>query len=34
MTRNIALYTRLGYVEVARRVEHGFARVFMRKLLG
>ena len=34
MTRNIALYTRLGYEEVARRVEHGFARVFMRKLLG
>ena len=34
MTANIALYTRLGYEEVERRVEHGFARVFMRKLLG
>ena len=34
MIRNIALYTRLGYEEVERRVEHGFARVFMRKQLG
>jgi ribosomal protein S18 acetylase RimI-like enzyme len=34
MIRNIALYTRLGYEEVERRVEHGFARVFMRKRLG
>lgn len=33
MTENIALYTRLGYMEVERRVEHGFARVFMRKVL-
>ena len=29
----MALYTRLGYMEVDRRVEHGFARVFMRKVL-
>jgi ribosomal protein S18 acetylase RimI-like enzyme len=33
MTRNIAFYGRLGYEEVARREEHGFARVFMRKRL-
>jgi GNAT superfamily N-acetyltransferase len=33
MTENMALYTRLGYMEVDRRVEHGFARVFMRKVL-
>jgi GNAT superfamily N-acetyltransferase len=34
MTANIALYTRLGYAEIERRVEHGFARVFMRKPIG
>jgi ribosomal protein S18 acetylase RimI-like enzyme len=34
MTANIALYTRLGYAEVERRVDEGFSRVFMRKLLG
>ena len=33
MTENIALYTRLGYVEVERRQEDGFRRVFMRKVL-
>ena len=33
MTENIAYYTRLGYAEVERRAEDGFARVFMRKLL-
>jgi ribosomal protein S18 acetylase RimI-like enzyme len=33
MTANIAFYTRLGYDEVERRVEDGFARVFMRKRL-
>jgi len=33
MTENIALYTRLGFAEVERRSEAGFARVFMRKLL-
>ena len=33
MTENIALYARAGYVEYARRTEHGHARVFMRKPL-
>ena len=33
MLSNIALYSRLGYVEYARRVEGAFARVFMRKAL-
>ena len=31
MLSNIALYGRLGYVETGRRVEEGFARVFMAK---
>ena len=31
MLSNIALYGRLGYVETGRRVEDGFARVFMAK---
>jgi ribosomal protein S18 acetylase RimI-like enzyme len=31
MLSNIALYARLGYVETGRRVEDGFARVFMAK---
>ena len=31
MVENIALYARLGYVEVERRQEEGFRRVFMRK---
>lgn len=31
MLTNIALYVRRGYVETDRRVEDGFARVFMRK---
>jgi ribosomal protein S18 acetylase RimI-like enzyme len=34
MTENIAFYTRRGYVEVDRRLDEGFARVFMRKRLG
>ncbi len=34
MTENIALYTRLGFVETHRAVEHGFPRVFMAKALG
>ena len=34
MTRNIAFYTALGFEEVERREEHGFARVFMHKRLG
>ncbi len=33
MTQNIALYSRLGYVETHRAVEHGLHRVFMRKRL-
>jgi GNAT superfamily N-acetyltransferase len=33
MTENLAFYPRLGYVEVDRRLEDGFRRVFMRKTL-
>lgn len=33
MTENLALYARWGFVETARREEHGFRRVFMRKAL-
>ena len=33
MAENIALYSRLGYVEYERRQEQGFRRVFMRKQL-
>jgi ribosomal protein S18 acetylase RimI-like enzyme len=33
MERNIALYQGLGYAEIGRGVEHGFARVFMEKRL-
>jgi GNAT superfamily N-acetyltransferase len=33
MLSNIALYERLGYAETDRRVEDGFARVFMAKRL-
>lgn len=33
MTENLAYYRKLGYEEVERRVEDGYARVFMRKLL-
>ena len=33
MTENVALYARIGYVEVDRRTEHGFPRVYMRKRL-
>ncbi len=31
MLSNIALYARLGYIETDRRVEEGFARVYMVK---
>ena len=31
MTENLSLYRRLGYVEVGRRREHGFSRVFFEK---
>jgi len=33
MTENQRLYSKIGYVEYERRMEHGFARVFMRKSL-
>jgi hypothetical protein len=33
MTENIAYYRRLGYEEVERRVDEGFRRVFMKKVL-
>ena len=33
MTENIAMYERIGYVEVDRRTERGFPRVYMRKRL-
>ena len=33
MTENIAMYTRLGYEEIERRVERGYPRVYMRKHL-
>lgn len=31
MTENIAMYEKLGYAEVERKVEKGFNRVYMRK---
>jgi ribosomal protein S18 acetylase RimI-like enzyme len=34
MTENLALYSRIGYVEYEQRRENGFSRVFMRKKLG
>ncbi|MFV3314559.1 GNAT family N-acetyltransferase [Pseudomonas sp. NY15374] len=34
MTDNLGLYPRLGYVEVARRSEDGFNRVYFEKKLG
>ena len=34
MTENQRLYARLGYSEVERRAEKGFARVFMSKRIG
>ncbi|TRX73958.1 GNAT family N-acetyltransferase [Pseudomonas mangiferae] len=33
MRENIARYERAGYVEYARRVEDGFPRVYLRKVL-
>ena len=33
MTENLAYYRKLGYEEVERRIEDGYARVFMRKML-
>ncbi len=34
MHENVAFYRRLGFAEVDRRTEDGFARVFFRKELG
>jgi ribosomal protein S18 acetylase RimI-like enzyme len=34
MTENIALYTRIGFVETERRNDGGYDRVFMIKALG
>ncbi|WLD58726.1 GNAT family N-acetyltransferase [Salinispirillum sp. LH 10-3-1] len=31
MTENLAMYPKLGYIEVERRREDGFSRVFFRK---
>ena len=33
MAENLAIYPRLGYVEVDRRIEDGFRRVFFEKTL-
>jgi ribosomal protein S18 acetylase RimI-like enzyme len=33
MTENLAFYPRLGFVEIERRLDDGFHRVFMRKTL-
>ena len=33
MTENLAFYLHLGFVEIDRRTEDGFQRVFMRKVL-
>ena len=33
MVENLAFYQRLGFVEVERRVDDGYHRVFMRKSL-
>jgi len=34
MTENQAIYAHLGYVEVERRTEDGYRRIYMEKLLG
>ena len=33
MTENLSIYPRLGYIEVARRTENGFHRVYFEKTL-
>lgn len=33
MTDNLAIYPKLGYVEVSRRTENGFNRVYFEKPL-
>jgi hypothetical protein len=34
MTENLALYSRIGYMEYDRRSQGGFSLVYMRKQLG
>lgn len=34
MTENLDLYPRLGYVEVGRKVEAGFDRIYFQKRIG
>jgi ribosomal protein S18 acetylase RimI-like enzyme len=33
MTENLAYYPRLGYEEIERRIEDGYRRVYLRKML-
>lgn len=33
MTENLAFYKRLGYVEIERKTEQGYQRIYMRKAL-
>ena len=33
MTENITIYSKMGYVEVARRSEKGYERMYMNKQL-
>ncbi|KAG6367496.1 hypothetical protein INS49_001686 [Diaporthe citri] len=33
MTENIVLYTKMGFVEVERKIEDGYSRVYFRKTL-
>ena len=33
MTENLSMYPKLGYVEVGRRTENGFNRVYFEKTL-
>jgi len=34
MTENLSIYPHLGYIEVDRREEDGFSRVYFEKRLG
>jgi ribosomal protein S18 acetylase RimI-like enzyme len=34
MTENLAFYARLGFEETNRRVDQGYTRVFLRKIIG
>lgn len=33
MTENVSIYTHLGFVEIGRRTEDGFHRIYMEKVL-